>query len=396
MSLRLPPLVVLLVLSLTTITRAFDGRESVNTRAELDSLLSEHDSAESSLDPVARKSLRSRIDSAAHQKDAVYSRLFWHTDLDTAMGEARQSGKPVLSLRLLGTLDSDLSCANSRFFRTVLYANASTSRFLRDNYVLHWQSVRPVPVITIDMGDGRVIKRTITGNSIHYILAPDGTVVDALPGLYAPATFLGALTAARDVCHQLRDASPGARARSLRLWQSRRSAELSNTLVPVVAVAAPVDAGPPDARQAAERAPSKLAVERRPLRAQAPPNAANELTAHAGVSTNPSGWERFLPAAKLDESSRALIREKSREPSIESLVTTLQENIAKDTAINDCSLRPRILNWLAQGQAHDLNALNERVYAELFLTPSTDPWLGLAPVGVYSALDDDGLVDCPK
>jgi hypothetical protein len=30
--------------------------------------------------------------------------------------------------------------------------------------------------------------------------------------------------------------------------------------------------------------------------------------------------------------------------------------------------------------------LNERVYAELFLTPSSDPWLGLKPDDVFTGL----------
>jgi hypothetical protein len=38
-----------------------------------------------------------------------------------------------------------------------------------------------------------------------------------------------------------------------------------------------------------------------------------------------------------------------------------------------------------------VDRLNERVYAELFLTPSSDPWLGLAPRDAYSALDGDGI-----
>jgi hypothetical protein len=32
------------------------------------------------------------------------------------------------------------------------------------------------------------------------------------------------------------------------------------------------------------------------------------------------------------------------------------------------------------------------VYAELFLSPLNDPWLGLAPADVYAALDHNGLV----
>ena len=40
----------------------------------------------------------------------------------------------------------------------------------------------------------------------------------------------------------------------------------------------------------------------------------------------------------------------------------------------------------------EVDALNRRVYAELFLTPDTDPWLGLAPANTFSALENGGLV----
>jgi hypothetical protein len=36
--------------------------------------------------------------------------------------------------------------------------------------------------------------------------------------------------------------------------------------------------------------------------------------------------------------------------------------------------------------------LNAKVYAELFLTPDSDPWLGLVPRDTFTALEDDGLV----
>ncbi|HWE95567.1 MAG TPA: hypothetical protein VG269_16500 [Tepidisphaeraceae bacterium] len=145
------------------------------------------------LDDANVMELRTRIDAVARQRDAFASGLYWYTDLEAAKAQAARSGRHILSLRLLGNLDEEYSCANSRFFRTVLYANAEVSKHLREHYVLHWKSVRPAPLVTIDMGDGRRIKRTITGNSIHYILDSDGTVLDALPGLYGPRPFLAAL-----------------------------------------------------------------------------------------------------------------------------------------------------------------------------------------------------------
>ena len=41
---------------------------------------------------------------------------------------------------------------------------------------------------------------------------------------------------------------------------------------------------------------------------------------------------------------------------------------------------------------NDVQKLNEKVYASLFLTPSSDPWLGLFSTDVYTALDNGGVV----
>jgi hypothetical protein len=125
--------------------------------------------------------------------------LEWFTDLPAALAEARRARKPVLSLRLLGRLDEQLSCANSRFFRAMLYPEPRINALLRDAFVLHWQSVRPVPIVTIDFGDGRRIVKTLTGNSVHVVLDAAGRPVDALPGLFDPATFLTLLGRAREL-----------------------------------------------------------------------------------------------------------------------------------------------------------------------------------------------------
>jgi hypothetical protein len=137
------------------------------------------------------------LDALCAQKDAHTSLLYWFTDLDAAIAEARRTRRPILSLRLLGRLDHALSCANSRFFRKLLYPERRINQLLRKDFVLHWQSVRPVPRVTIDFGDGRVIERTLTGNSVHVVLDPDGYAVDALPGLLAPNVFVEQLVEAR-------------------------------------------------------------------------------------------------------------------------------------------------------------------------------------------------------
>jgi hypothetical protein len=126
----------------------------------------------------------------------LIAKLDWFTDLDAAIAVARRTRKPILSLRLLGRLDEELSCANSRFFRKSLYPDPEINRVLREQFVLHWESVRPVPIVTIDFGDGRRVVRTLTGNSAHLVLDSHGRAVDVLPGLFDRDTFLALLAQA--------------------------------------------------------------------------------------------------------------------------------------------------------------------------------------------------------
>jgi hypothetical protein len=71
-------------------------------------------------------------------------------------------------------------------------------------------------------------------------------------------------------------------------------------------------------------------------------------------------------------------------------------NIALDTVRNEYFIRPKLHAWLSMALVasgkQSLDALNERVYAELFQTPSSDPWLGLFSADVYTALENGGVV----
>src|SRR5215813_3921776 len=155
--------------------------------------------------------LKTALDQVGAQRDCYSSHLYWFTDFERAQVAAKASGKPILSLRLLGKLDEELSCANSRFFRTTLYANTQVSAYLREHFILHWKSVRPVPKVTIDFGDGRKLERTITGNSIHYVLDSDGKIIDALPGVYGPTAFARSLAAAEILFNSLKGKAEGER-----------------------------------------------------------------------------------------------------------------------------------------------------------------------------------------
>jgi len=53
-----------------------------------------------------------------------------------------------------------------------------------------WESVRPVPIVRIDFGNGTVVTRTLHGNIASSVCAADGEVLDVLPGIYDATAYL--------------------------------------------------------------------------------------------------------------------------------------------------------------------------------------------------------------
>jgi len=325
--------------------------------------------------------LREALEQVAQQRGAHNSLLYWYKDFAAAQEEARRSGRPILSLRLLGKLTDEYSCANSRFFRTVLYANQEVANYLRDAYVLHWSSERPVPVMTVDFGDGRVLKRTLTGNSAHYVLDAQGRPIDVIPGLYGPQMFLRTL---KDDAEAAKLDDAGLRKYHVAKLRATTDAWASD----LAAI------GGPDIRH----------------------HAALPTIARLERVTTDEHWQKlaaFREYGRLDDASKALVRAERppggvpapdamriavsksavETPLMVATMATIgfERNVSQDTIRNEFRLHSKIHEWFAKGdRTADFARLNQRVYAELFLTPAGDPWLGLAPAA-YTGLDGAGM-----
>lgn len=357
--------------------------------------------------------LAAALDAVSKQKDSYLSRLYWYTDLSQAQKVSRATGKPIISLRLLGNLNEEFSCANSRFFRTILYSNVAVSKLLREKFVLHWKSVRPAPHITIDFGDGRRIERTVTGNSIHYILAADGRIIDALPGLYGPNAFSRALTEAEEVFQQLARPGDAAVSQALSTYHNARlklinlawvaDIEKTGGKIPQGFKIQRTKDGTPTAIEIGPLAVTKSGIEIPFLRSMTGQSEA------LGTVTDVYLWEKIASLhyddAKLDEQSIGLIQRQTQktlladaakmppEVALAGLIVKLQSHIALDTVRNEYLMHTKLHGWLiAERHDSDLETFNHMVYAELFLTPASDPWLGLFDSSTYVALDNAGLV----
>ena len=389
------------------------------------------------------------IDQVAQQRYAGPSRLYWHTDLETAKAAAQAAKKPILSLRLLGKLTDDLSCANSRFFRTTLYPNREVSEYLRNHFILHWQTFREVPRVTIDFGNGKKIERTLTGNSIHCILDSAGRPIDALPGLYSPTDFVRGLKQGAQLNAALAQAPEAQRSRilieahtaladqSTRQWL-RELQQVAPTAAATVSLsrldearqllnvsmqarnqvngpqsqAAPATATPvaapnppvvnPPAAAAAPLAVTKSRVEIPLLKGLA-------LMQKLTTATSDEQWEKLAglhrPTVKLDSESRKLIKKQqplapfhmrgqSLDAALEVMFDRLEREIAFDSTRNEYLFRNQIHDWFRKGEGdRTVDVLNARVYNELFLTSDKDPFAGLVSPESFTGIERGGFVE---
>lgn len=339
------------------------------------------------------------LDTVAMQKDAYASHLYWYTDLERARSAADDQNKPILTLRLLGNLNEEFSCANSRLFRAVLYPNAEVSAYLRDHYILHWRSVRPAPKVTIDFGDGRKIERTITGNSIHYILDEKGDIVDALPGLYSPKAFLKYLIQGAQVNSAVARLLPPDRTKALMRYRKASFDDIRSKRDRSVASAKVVLTEPKDTIIAIDvqpRAMSKMVVtdEVSILRLY-------DDFARFEPQVDLTDWNKlariYSPSQKLDEKSLAFIRRQNigtglTDEQFRGLFDKLENFISLDVTRNDFLYHPKLYQWLNEEQTGDIEQFNARVYADIFKTPNSDKWLGLYSPDIYTALDGNGFI----
>lgn len=371
------------------------------------------------------KQLHRSLDLIAGQKDAYYSRLYWYDDLEKAKSEALVQEKPILSLRMLGNLTEDLSCANSRLFRTTLYANQTVANYLRENYILHWSSERPVPIVTVDYGNGRTLKRTLTGNSIHYVLSPEGKPLEAIPGLYTPKEFLNRLKDAKGLFTSIKDQNEtNARNLVINFHKSQRKN------LALLASGKNIEVAPPpfiDPVLLSALEPQFMAIgkgrvetpllleikEFNPADLKQTPKKLNEKNRGPSLDpwenikgekvngTNP--WFELVKERNIimefDSSSRSLILKKNpvkyADPTaFETDLNALMESTPVETIRNEIMLHLQLHDWFILNDYQEaFTDLNTKVYDELFLTPRSDKWLGLLPADVFSGIDDDGIIN---
>ncbi|MDQ3441381.1 MAG: hypothetical protein M3478_13650 [Planctomycetota bacterium] len=243
-----------------------------------------------------------------------------------------------------------------------------------------------MPVITVDFGDGRKPERTVTGNSAHYVMTSDGTVVDVLPGLYGAKPFAAWLDDASGLARRVPDLSPSDRVTSIRAYhvakradvaarwaadqrtlRVRSTAEVGATkgaslqdrlMAPTNETMAGLKPRPKavPAARAGKLAISKSFIEAPVVSLVSAPDPADASAALWSVVA-----DLHAADATLDPAAIVLIRSKRPSGSLANLLSLLQQAIAQDTVRNEYTLHEQVHAWFTSGTPPtEFESLNQR------------------------------------
>ena len=225
-------------------------------------------------------------------------------------------------------------------------------------------------------------------------------MIDAIPGLYSPSAFLDYLRRGNEMNAALRSIIPAQQSLALMKFRKMNFDRIiaeRNKAIETAGV------------QMTETKSGSLAILAAPM-AVAKAIVVDEYSIirvyddfakfEAGLKFD--DWEKlakiYSPHPQPDAASVAFIRRQNlktglSEDDFKALYAKLDKFIALDTTRNDFLFHAKLYEWLNQGRGlGDLEALNSRVYDEIFQTPDYDKWLGLYSSDVYTALDGNGII----
>ena len=216
----------------------------------------------------------------------------------------------------------------------MLFSEPNVATFINHAFEPVWESVRPVPLIRIDFGNGKVITRTLHGNIATYVCTTDAQVLDVLPGIYTPQTYLDRLKQYTLLAHYVNQAGKQSREASLRDYHRVQAQSLANYKLPLLLAAEPV---------------GKRAIENNIKRV-------------------------FLAGRPIEPATRET-HEKPALTSSEDLANW--KALAEDTRINETVRRWQIHEILAKSGLVRPEMVTKQLYKEVLHADLDDPYLGL-------------------
>jgi hypothetical protein len=226
-----------------------------------------------------------------------------------------------------------------------LFSRPEVAGYITSNFEPVWQMVRPVPLVRIDFGNGKVLTRTLNGNIATYVCTAEGQVLDILPGIYTPAAYLDQLQQFRLLANYVDQQGKDKRAARLRDYHKAQVQALAKNEWPA---------------QFVDMAPvTKAFIENR-LKA----------VLIAGRKRRPAPQQGVT----------ALVRVKDK-PALESAADVASwKELAQDTQLNETVRRKQIHEMLAAERLVQPKEVTKRLYKEVLHADLDDPYLGLGAV----------------
>lgn len=113
----------------------------------------------------------------------------------------------------------------------MLFSDAEVVKYINAKFEPTWKSLRPVPKVSIDFGNGKTIERTLNGNIATFVCTADGTIVDVVAGIYSAGDYLAALKRAEKLAVALPKEMRG-RDAALRAYHVRESIDYRRAFLP--------------------------------------------------------------------------------------------------------------------------------------------------------------------
>ncbi len=220
-----------------------------------------------------------------------------------------------------------------------MFSNDQVAQFVNAAFEPVWESVRPVPIVRIDFGNGTILTRTLHGNIATYACTSDGQVLDVLPGIYAPSSYLERLGEMRLLARYADQNGKDKREATLKDYHEKQAEALKNNGV----------AG----KLARTAGLSKAVVE-------------NKLKLAIGI-----------PAERVPVQA-ATAKPAAETPKLEAPDDVANwKTLADDTKINETERRQMIHEMLAKSGLVKPDKVSKPIYKDVLHADLDDPYLGL-------------------
>jgi hypothetical protein len=222
----------------------------------------------------------------------------------------------------------------------VLFSQERVATYINQTFEPVWESVRPVPIVRIDFGDGNVLTRTLHGNILTSVCTADGQMLDGLPGIYEEQTYLDQLNQLRLLAAATAKLPADKRDGWVKRYHQRQAALLQKNQ---------------PAEQFVEKAkvvPITKAKIERPV----------EIVLQA-----PTPQQAAEPAQPAQEKAATVVKEDA----------VLWKALLEDTKLNESTRRRQIHELLADKGLVKPEKVLKPIYKEVLHADLDDPYLGL-------------------